>query len=175
MYEESDHFVGFLKNTIGNIHEVSILSGHKRINKEIDKKNDDVYQAALDQSIIKTNYTTALNVISQLNHTLLTVAGILFVYMGGIGFGDFIAFNTYSKNLSSSIDWLISLNTVLQPGLVSLDRLDALEKEYDNSKQVESQKSHISSEIHTIKFEDVCFSVPSCFCNFFSEYCVCIF
>jgi len=161
LYEQNDHFVGFLKHTLGNIREVSIQGGNKRIRVELNQKNGAVYQAALAQINVKTNYTTALDTVSQINHILLTVAGILFVYMGSIGFGDFIAFNTYSKNLSSSIDWLISLNTVLQPGLVSIDRLMALDEQYNNSRQAESQKNHIGSNIQSIKLEDVCFSIPS--------------
>ena len=46
MYEKNDHFVGFLKNTIGNIREVSIQRGNKKINDELDRKSYDVYQAA---------------------------------------------------------------------------------------------------------------------------------
>lgn len=159
--ECNDEYISLLKDAIGKATDISILDGVERLNGALSKKNHSVYEALLSQGNVKINYSTIMNAISMINHLLLTAVGILFVYTGVIGFGDFIAFNTYSKNFSSSIDVVVNLNTLLQPGIVSMDRLLLLEEQYSNSIHAEKQKSCIDSAIRSIKFENVCFSTKT--------------
>lgn len=155
--EQNDNYVSLLKDTIGRINDVSILGGRKKINEELDNKNYKVYEASLSQGVVKNNYSSSVSAISLINHLLMTVVGIIFVYSSYIGFGDFVAFNTYSKNFSSSIDSIINLNTVLQPGMVSIDRLLFLEDQYNCSKQLETNKVSINFPIKSIHFDKVSF------------------
>ena len=158
LIEQNDNYISLLKDTIGRIHDVSILGARRKITDELSSRNQGVYKASLQQGADKNNYSTLISAVSLINHLLLTGAGIVLVYMGHIGFGDFVAFNTYSKNLSSSIDFIINLNTVLQPGMVSIDRLLLLEEQYDSSMRLESKKLCMDSTIESIRFEGVCFS-----------------
>lgn len=158
LLERNDDYISLLKNAIGNIIDVSVYGGTQKVSKELDKYNRGVCESSLLQGIIKANYSTSISGISMINHLLLTIVGIVFVYSGYISFGDFVAFNSYSKNLSSSIDMLINLNAIIQPGIVSIERLLLLEEQYERSLMLENAKQHFDSVIHSVKFDKVFFS-----------------
>lgn len=156
-FEKTDEYISSLKNAIGNITDVSICGGEQIINEKLDKHNLNVYESSLLQDGVKANYSTSMSGISLTNHLLLTVIGIVFVYLGYIDFGDFVAFNSYSKNLSSAIDLIINLNTIMQPGIVSIERLIQLEEQYDSSMQLELEKQSLDSTVKLIEFDNVSF------------------
>lgn len=51
---------------------------------------------------------------------------------GKLILGDFIAFNSYSTSFTSSLNSIVSLNAILQPTYVTIDRLSDLEQTYNN-------------------------------------------
>lgn len=158
LVEENDRYISLLKNSISNITDISVHGGNYTINRELEKKSQNVYDAALSQGTVRNNFSSAVNAIGLINHLLLTALGIVFVYYGYISFGDFVAFNTYSKSMSSALDSLISLNTMLQPGIVSIDRLLLLDQQYNRNFYLESQKKHIEAAVQSIELEKICFS-----------------
>lgn len=157
-FEKKDEYISSLKNAIGNKTDISICGGEQAICDKLDEHNMDVYQSSLLQGRVKANYATSMSGMSLINHLLLTVIGIVFVYSGYIEFGDFVAFNSYSKSLTSAIDLIINLNSIMQPGIVSVERLNQLEAQYDSSMKLEQAKQPLSSTVQLIEFDNVSFS-----------------
>ena len=106
----------------------------------------------------QTKFDGLVSAAGMLGHIILTVAGVYYVYTGMISFGTFVAFNNYSKSLSSSIDALVNVRTNLQPLMVSIERVFELEELSRESDQSEHAKEIAVNGIDSICFKNVSLS-----------------
>lgn len=107
------------------------------------------------------NNSLFISLISLINYISLTTIGFVFVLSGKLLLGTLVAFNTYSKTLSSSLDTLVQLKANLQPSLVSIQRLMEVENIYAEWKQEEEKKEKIGNKIEGIAIKNICKSFDS--------------
>lgn len=152
---QNDMFLSILKNVVGNISEIQNQCGIEKIIKAVNKESEKGRDVAIEQGKTQNIFHLCIGCISFLGNTLFTFLGINFVMMQLLTLGDFVAFSSYSKNLSSSLDSLFSLKTNLQPLYVSLERLFELENKFDKSQQNEHCKIGLSETISSIEMDNV--------------------
>lgn len=152
---QNDMFLSMLKNALGNISEIQNQCGIEKIIKAVSKESEEGRHAAIKQGKIHNIFHLCIGCTNFLGNALFTFLGINFVMMQLLTLGDFVAFSSYSKNLSSSLDSLFSLKTNLQPLYVSLERLFELEKKFSKSQQDEYYKMSLSETISSIEIDNV--------------------
>lgn len=155
---QNDEYIDHVKNMIGNISDIKNQNGTAKILKKVCEKAEKGRDLSIKQMMSQTNFDGIVSAIGLLGHTTLMVAGVFYVYTGVISFGTFVAFNNYSKSLSSSIDALVNVRTNLQPLMVSIERvleLAELSREFDQS---EYAKETAVNGIDSICFKNISLS-----------------
>lgn len=152
---QNDIYISNVKNSLGNIHDVKDNNGDFKIEQSLSKDLRLGRKLILKQLSTQISFSSTISALNLLNYLLLTIIGIIFVLQNLIQFGDFIAFNTYSRNLSNSIDSIVNLKTNIQPTINSLERLEELEDIYIKNLNEEQQKISDISDVDSIEFEDV--------------------
>ena len=152
---QNDAFIGVLKKTLGCISEVQNQCGRNKITNVLEKESDVGRKCAIEQGKTQNQFNILISVIGFMGNMAFTLVGISQVLGGYITLGKFVAFSSYSKNLSSSLDGLINLKTNIQPLLVSLERLLILEENFDSFTKGESNKKELSEPITTIELDNV--------------------
>jgi len=140
-----DDFISYLKSIATDMVDIKIQDGYKKIIDQFIVKSENYRDQNVNQATLQINNTTIINVISFINYMLITCVGILFVILKEIMLGEFVAFNTYSKNLSSSLDSIVQLRANLQPVIVSLERLSTIEKMYQLTEESNKDKKDMTN------------------------------
>lgn len=113
---------------------------------------------AILQGKTQNTFQTMISSCGLLGHILLSALGLYFVLIRILTLGEYIAFSSYSKNLSSSIDELINMRTNLQPLFASLDRVVQLRQGHQEYRQEEVKKRELSQKIEKITLRNISFS-----------------
>lgn len=150
-----DIFISVLKKTLGHIPEIQTQCGIKKITDTIDKEADIGRRKALEQGKAQNQFNLLISSIGFIGNMLFTFLGITLLLAKEITLGKFVAFSSYSKSLSSSLDGLINLKTNIQPILVSLDRVLSLENSYTEAMNAELEKSELHEYIHSIELKNI--------------------
>lgn len=125
---QNDEYISHLKNMIGNICDIKNQNGISKTLQKVCGEAEKGRDLSIKQMKSQTKFDGMVSATGMLGHIILTVAGVYYVYIGRIPFGAFVAFNNYSKSLSSSIDALVNIRTNLQPLMVSIERVLELEE-----------------------------------------------
>lgn len=155
---QNDEYINHVKNMIGNISDIKNQKGIAKILRKVcgeAKKGSDL---SIKQMMTQTKFDGLVSAMGLLGHITLMVAGVFYVYTGVIPFGTFVAFNNYSKSLSSSIDALVNVRTNLQPLMVSIERVLELEELSTETYQIESAKELLTDSIDSVCFRNVSLS-----------------
>lgn len=155
LINQNDEYINHVKNMIGNIGDIKNQNGTRRIMRKVCGEAEKGKGLSIRQMIVQTDFDGLVSAAGMLGHIVLTVAGVYYVYAGVILFGTFVAFNNYSKSLSSSIDSLVNVRTNLQPLMVSLERLFDLEELSRKSNQVEETKEIVAEGIESVCFRNI--------------------
>ena len=155
---QNDQYINHVKNMIGNLCDVKNQNGIQKILRKVCGEAKKGRDLSIRQMISQTKFDGLVSVMGMLGHIALTLAGVYYVYMGMILFGTFVAFNNYSKSLSSSIDVLVNVRTNLQPLMVSIERVFELEELSKESAQREYAKKIAVNDIDSICFRNVSLS-----------------
>jgi len=150
---QNDKYINHVKNMIGNICDIKNQSGSPKILRNICGEAGKGRDLSIKQMMSQIKFDGLVSGTGMLGHIILTLAGVYYVYTGMISFGAFVAFNNYSKSLSSSIDVLVNAMTNLQPLMVSIERVFELEE-----LNRESDQSECTKEIAVNGVESICFS-----------------
>ncbi len=156
--EQNDTYISSVKNMVGNMNDVKAQDGNEKIKKELDDIANVGKKLTITQSITQINFFSGISLLNLIGYLSLTVVGIVFVLLELLSFGNFIAFNTYSKNLSTSLDSLVNLKTSIQPSLVSIERLIQLDNLYQEAQKSQSNKTNLDEKINSIAFNNVSLS-----------------
>lgn len=154
---QNDEYINHVKNMIGNICEIKNQNGVPKVLRKICREAGKGRDLSIRQMMSQTKFDGLVSAAGMLGHVALTVAGVYYVYMGMITFGTFVAFNNYSKSLSSSIDVLVNARTNLQPLMVSIERVFELEELSRKSDQNERAKETVEG-IDLLCFQNVSLS-----------------
>lgn len=152
---QNDEYINHVKNMIGNICDIKNQNGCSKILQKVcgeAKKGTDL---SIKQRLSQTKFDSLVSVTGVLGHIILTVVGVQYVYMGIIPFGNFVAFNNYSKSLSTSIETLLNAKTNLQPLMVSVERVFELEELSRESWGSENKKEAAKNGIDSLCFRNV--------------------
>ena len=152
---QNDEYINHVKNMIGNISDIKNQNGTQKILRKVCGEGEKGRNLSIRQMISQTNFDGLVSSTGMLGHIVLTVAGVYYVYMGMITFGSFVAFNNYSKSLSSSIDVLVNARTNMQPLMVSIERVFELEGLSRESEQSEQTKKIAVNGIESLCFHNV--------------------
>lgn len=155
---QNDAYINHVKNMIGNISDIKNQNGTAKILRKVCGEAEKGRDLSIKQMISQTTFDGLVSAMGVLGHITLMIAGVLYVYTGVIPFGTFVAFNNYSKSLSSSIDALVNVRTNLQPLMVSIERILELEELNTESYQIENTKKLLVGSIDSICFRNVSLS-----------------
>ena len=132
LLKETDEYNSFVKNIINNFDDVKSLSGNIKIKEKYLNTNEAIKLRYFQMDMLQRWNQNCSNIIGLINYIFFNVIGILLVVAGKLILGDFIAFNSYSTSFTSSLNSIVSLNAILQPTYVTIDRLSDLEQTYNN-------------------------------------------
>lgn len=152
---QNDEYVNHVKNMIGNIGDIINENGAPKIIRQVCGEAKKGRDLTIRQMKSQINFDGLISATGMLGHVILTVTGVYYVYAGIIPFGNFIAFNNYSKSLSSSIDALVNVRTNLQPLMVSIERVFELEELSREADRKEHAKEMAVDGIDTVCFRNV--------------------
>ncbi len=152
---QNDEYVNHVKNMIGNIGDIINENGAPKIIRQVCGEAKKGRDLTIRQMKSQINFDGLISATGMLGHVILTVTGVYYVYAGIIPFGNFIAFNNYSKSLSSSIDALVNVRTNLQPLMVSIERVFELEELSREADRKEHAKEMVVDGIDTVCFRNV--------------------
>lgn len=155
---QNDEYVNHVKNMIGNIGDIINENGAPKIIRQVCGEAKKGRDLTIRQMKSQINFDGLISATGMLGHVILTVTGVYYVYAGIIPFGNFIAFNNYSKSLSSSIDALVNVRTNLQPLMVSIERVFELEELSREADRKEHAKEMAVDGIDTVCFRNVSLS-----------------
>lgn len=155
---QNDEYINHVKNMIGNISDIKNQNGTAKILRKVCGEAEKGRDLSIKQMMSQTKFDGLVSATGLLGHITLMVAGVFYVYTGVIPFGTFVAFNNYSKSLSSSIDSLVNVRTNLQPLMVSIERVLELEELSTESCQTESAKVSLAGGIDSVCFRNVSLS-----------------
>lgn len=158
LMNQNDEYLNHVKNMIGNIGDIKNQNGSRRILRKVCGEAAKGRDLSIRQMMSQTDFDGLVSAAGMLGHIVLTAAGVYFVYTGMILFGTFVAFNNYSRSLSSSIDALVNVRTNLQPLMVSLERLLELEQLSRESDPGEEPEGITAEGIRSICFRNVSLS-----------------
>ena len=152
---QNDEYINHVKNMLGNLCDIKNQNGIPRILRKVCGEAEKGRDLSIRQMMSQTKFDGLVSAMGMLGHIALTIVGVYYVYMGMIPFGTFVAFNNYSKSLSSSIDVLVNVRTNLQPLMVSIERIFELEELSRETSQSESAKEIVVNGINSICFRNV--------------------
>ncbi len=155
---QNDEYVNHVKNMIGNIGDIINQNGAPKIIRQVCGEAKKGRDLTIRQMKSQINFDGLISATGMLGHVILTVTGVYYVYAGIIPFGNFIAFNNYSKSLSSSIDALVNVRTNLQPLMVSIERVFELEELSREADRREHAKEMAVDGIDTVCFRNISLS-----------------
>ena len=158
MVNQNDEYIDHVKNMIGNISDIKNQNGAAKILRKVCEEAERGRDLSIKQMMSQTTFDGLVSAIGLLGHTTLMVAGVFYVYTGVISFGTFVAFNNYSKSLSSSINALVNVRTNLQPLMVSIERVLEIEELSSESEQSEYAKDATVNGIDSICFQNISLS-----------------
>ena len=153
--EQNDRFLSILKNTLGNISDVQNQNGIAKIIKAVDGESNKGRTAAITQGHIQNNFHISIGLVGFVGNSIFTLSGLILVMIQILSLGDFVAFSSYSKSLSTNLNSLFSLKTNLQPLYVSLERLLEVEEKYNQSQKRENSKKHLDENIVSLDLKNV--------------------
>ena len=152
---QNDEYINHVKNMLENLCDIKNQNGTPRILRKVCGEAEKGRDLSIRQMMSQTKFDGLVSAMGMLGHIALTIVGVYYVYMGMIPFGTFVAFNNYSKSLSSSIDVLVNVRTNLQPLMVSIERIFELEELSKEASQSESAKEIVVNGINSICFRNV--------------------
>lgn len=155
--KENDVLMGTARKMAESLSDIKIQNGRFKILEQysnVARVNRDVHNEHLLYTI---QNSSIISLLSYANYILLTAIGAYLVLHGEIALGSMVAFNSYSKTLSSTLDSIVQLKTNLQPGLVSIHRLKDIEHKYEEWKMENHNKRKIEKAVNSIRFENVSF------------------
>lgn len=126
LFDENDGFVGDLKNLLANLFEVKVQNFNDPIVNNLCVRMDKLKSRSLKLNKTQILFATIISVLNCLGNILVTIFGIILILLNRLSLGNFVAFNSYSRTLSSSIDTLMNTKTNLQPSLLSVGRVAKL-------------------------------------------------
>lgn len=100
-----------------------------------------------------------ISIVSLLNHIVLTFIGAILLVQSDMQFGILVAFNNYSRTLSSSLDSLVQVKANLQGALASIERLNTVNEMFDAYLSEEEEKAKLKDKIQEISFNGICSSI----------------
>jgi|GEM_PF-5176159 len=153
--KHSDGFVGFFKNIVANVNDLKAIRANEKASDLFGKKATTLNEKGLEKD--KTQITSSLigSFIEIANYVLIMVSAAFLVVAERLSLGNFIAFNNYSSNFTSSLSAVINLNASLQPNIASLERLEEFNKIYTEFALNERSKEGIDTLTGAIDFENI--------------------
>jgi len=112
-----------------NFSGIRIIKSFVQEEKEFERfaeENQNNFEANMDFIRIWGVFSPLIELISSLSFVVLVVVGGVFVILGDISLGEFVAFNMYLGNLvwpMMAVGWVIN---VLQRGFASLERVEEI-------------------------------------------------
>jgi ABC-type multidrug transport system fused ATPase/permease subunit len=155
---QNDEYINHVKNMAENIYDIKNQNGTSKILQKVCGEAAKGRDLSIRQMMAQTTFDGLVSATGMLGHIALTITGVYYVYMGIIPFGTFVAFNNYSKSLSSSIDVLVNVKTNLQPLMVSIERVLEIEELSRKSAQSEHAKKATVKAIDSLCFKNVSLS-----------------
>lgn len=155
---QNDSYLEIIKNSFGNIQEVVMQGGNSKLHESICEAANLGRKLAIKQILVQVDATQLISIASMLGYFLLTGVGVWFVLDKVISFGNFLAFGSFSKALSGSIDSIINTVTNLQPLMASVNRLFELQEDYEGFVLQQSTKKIPGDKIESIEFEHTALS-----------------
>ena len=155
----SDEFIGYTKNILSNLTFVKENDGNDCVESTFKNKNLKQNKRSINLGIVQLNYGTILGLLGIINYFLVNIIGIILVVLDKIIFGDFVSFNGYSNNFTTSLTALVTLNSSLQPAYVQLDRLRDIEELFSKSCDLEKQLNSLDITNCDIKVHNITFSL----------------
>lgn len=139
-YKKSDSFISFLRNLISSLNELKNRNAGSNVRTIYDDKLLDLKQIAINQDTANQNNSLIIGMLGAVQYLLILFFGVLFIIAEKISLGNFIAFNSYSRSFSSSLNVIVNLNASLQPVIVVLERLENLDRIYFDFLEEENNK-----------------------------------
>lgn len=126
-YIVNDSFINFYKTLLNGLNEIKNQASNKNILDIFTHKTSERKISTVKSDIIRSNHSLISGLLGAVQYLLILIFGAIFVTLKRLTIGNFVAFASYSKNFSSSLSAVISLNATLQPANVVLERI----KEFD--------------------------------------------
>lgn len=155
--EQNDKFISILRNVLGNIGNIQRQEGSRTVTQKILEEAEQGKDLSIKQGQVQNLFGFLVNATDYASYIILTCAGIVMVVKGQLTLGGFIAFNTYSKSLSNSIEGLINLKTNVQPLFISMNRVYELQDNYNKYQDTEEKKEKFSGTVEQVQLRNIAF------------------
>lgn len=155
--EQNDKFISILRNVLGNIGNIQRQEGSRTVTQKILKEAEQGKNLSIKQGQVQNLFGFLVNAADYAGYIILTCAGIVMVVKGQLTLGGFVAFNTYSKSLSNSIEGLINLKTNVQPLFISMNRVHELQDNYNKYRDTEEKKEKFSGTVEQVQLRNIAF------------------
>ncbi|MEO6081631.1 MAG: ABC transporter ATP-binding protein, partial [Umezawaea sp.] len=136
---------------------VKVFGRQEQSEAEFERRNDDLFGAALGAQFISGLIMPAMMFLSNISYVLVAVVGGLRVTSGSMSLGEVQAFLQYSRQFTQPLTQVASMANLMQSGVASAERifelLDAEEQDPDPA-----DASLPAERRGRVAFEDVSFS-----------------
>ena len=136
---------------------VKVFGRQKESEAEFQRRNDDLYEAALGAQFISGLIMPAMMFLSNISYVVVAVVGGLRITSGAMSLGEVQAFLQYSRQFTQPLTQVASMANLMQSGVASAERvfelLDAQEQSPDPA-----DASLPAERRGRVEFDDVSFS-----------------
>ncbi|HEX6346276.1 ABC transporter ATP-binding protein [Umezawaea sp.] len=135
---------------------VKVFGRQKESEAEFQRRNDDLYEAALGAQFISGLIMPAMMFLSNLSYVVVAVVGGLRITSGTMSLGEVQAFLQYSRQFTQPLTQVASMANLMQSGVASAERvfelLDAEEQSPDPADASLPAERRGRVEFHDVSF-----------------------
>lgn len=149
----NDNYFKLLNEMLNNLKGIKILQLENRCTKIFESILEDMYNLSKKSIYLSSIISFLQELLNSIFEIIIIYLSAVFIINDVITIGNMVSFNTYLQKLFSTISKLLSINISKQSVVVSMDRIQELEKDdfeiHDNSNGL---------LVKQIEFANVCFS-----------------
>ena len=158
LLEQNDLFVSKVNNSLNNLPDAQRNGFSTVLQKSLYREADTGRLLSVQQGDTHNFFQSFVQGSGLLGYATLLTYGLFLIVNDTLSLGTFVAFHTYSKSLSASIDSLINFKTNLQPLVVSLDRIASIYKQYCLFSKEEEKKQALEETVREISVKNLSFA-----------------
>ncbi|MFJ6246011.1 ABC transporter ATP-binding protein [Bacillus bombysepticus] len=119
-----DYYLAFTQEIFKGFKTIKIYNVTNRFLSYYKKTVTDVYKASESKGYINTSGIILAQIMNLIGYLVMVLTGVYQIRKGVITIGNLVSFNSYSSNLSTSLNNLSKINAELQEIIVSINRIE---------------------------------------------------